>query len=166
VHKSDPTELQQAITEQALSWKWKNFDFSFWTDGSLLENGYAGAACVSFQMDNHPCKCCQHNDETTILAHPVGFTWQDLHNDDKTCMQSSYWELILKKWTMTRMLDYWWVMCFTSYWLNWNSWIWILFPIDSDCALLCTQVDKTRYSSIASGNNCIVQLCKCVSLHL
>jgi hypothetical protein len=50
--------------------------------------------------------------------------------------------------------------------VNWNSWIWILFPIDLDCALLCTQVDKTRYSSIASGNNCIVQLCKCVSLHL
>jgi hypothetical protein len=40
------------------------------------------------------------------------------------------------------------------------------FPVDSDCALLCAQVDKTRYSSIASGNNCIVQLCKCVSLHL
>jgi hypothetical protein len=41
------------------------------------------------------------------------------------------------------------------------------FPhFDLDCALLCSQVDKTRYSSIASGNNCIVQLCKCVSLHL
>jgi hypothetical protein len=40
------------------------------------------------------------------------------------------------------------------------------FPVDSDCTLLCAQVDKTRYSSIASGNNCIVQLCKCVSLHL
>jgi hypothetical protein len=32
------------------------------------------------------------------------------------------------------MLDCWWVMCFTGYRLNWNSWIWILFPIDSDCA--------------------------------
>jgi hypothetical protein len=64
------------------------------------------------------------------------------------------------------MLDYWWVMCFTSYRLIWNSWIWIPFPIDSDCTLLCSQVDRTRYSSIASGNNCIVQLCKCVSLHL
>jgi hypothetical protein len=40
------------------------------------------------------------------------------------------------------------------------------FPIDLDCTLLCAQVDRTRYSSIASGNNCIVQLCKCVSLHL
>jgi hypothetical protein len=40
------------------------------------------------------------------------------------------------------------------------------FPIDSDCTLLSAQVDTTRYSSIASGNNCIVQLCKCVSLHL
>jgi hypothetical protein len=58
------------------------------------------------------------------------------------------------------------VMCFTSYRLNWNPWIWIPFPIDSDCTLLCSQVDRTRYSSMASGNNCIVQLCKCVSLHL
>jgi hypothetical protein len=40
------------------------------------------------------------------------------------------------------------------------------FPVDSDCVLLCAQVDKTRYSSIASGNNCVVQLCKCVSLNL
>jgi hypothetical protein len=70
------------------------------------------------------------------------------------------------EWTITWMLDYWWVMCFTSYQLNWDPWIWIPFPVDSDCTLLCTQVDRTRYSSIASGNNCIVQLCKCVSLHL
>jgi hypothetical protein len=41
VHKSDPPELWQAITEQALSWKQKNFDFSFWTDSIFLENGYA-----------------------------------------------------------------------------------------------------------------------------
>jgi hypothetical protein len=41
VHKSDPPELRQAITEQALSWKQKNFDFSFWTDSIFLENGYA-----------------------------------------------------------------------------------------------------------------------------
>jgi hypothetical protein len=64
------------------------------------------------------------------------------------------------------MLDYWRVMCFTDYRLNWNSWIWIPFPVDSECTLLCAQVDRTRYSSIASGNNCIVWLCKCVSLHL
>jgi hypothetical protein len=31
------------------------------------------------------------------------------------------------------MLDYWWVMCFTGYRLNWNPWIWIPFPVDSDC---------------------------------
>jgi hypothetical protein len=70
------------------------------------------------------------------------------------------------EWTITRMLDYWRVMCFTGYRLNWNSWIWIPFPVDSECTLLCAQVDITRYSSIASGNNCIVRLCKCVSLHL
>jgi hypothetical protein len=70
------------------------------------------------------------------------------------------------EWTITWMLEYWRVMCFTGYWLNWNPWIWIPFPVDLDCTLLCTQVDRTRYSSIASGNNCIAQLCKCVSLHL
>jgi hypothetical protein len=44
--------------------------------------------------------------------------------------------------------------------LNWNPWIWIPFPVHSDRTLLYSQVDRTRYSSIASGNNCIVQLCK------
>jgi hypothetical protein len=85
--------------------------------------------------------------------------WQDLHAIELLRAH-------VGEWTMTRMLDYWQVMCFTGYRLNWNPWIWIPFPIDSDCTLLCAQVDKTRYSSIASGNNCIVQLCKCVSLHL
>jgi hypothetical protein len=49
-----------------------------------------------------------------------------------------------------------------------NSSLWglLIFPVDLDCTLLCSQVDRTRCSSIASGNNCIVQLCKCVSLHL
>jgi hypothetical protein len=98
---------------------------------------------------------------------PAANPWQDLHDDDKTCMQLSYWELVLAgEWTITQMLDYWRVMCFTGYRLNWNSWIWIPFPVDLDCTLLCSQVDRTRYSSIASGNNCIVQLCKFVSLHL
>jgi hypothetical protein len=89
------------------------------------------------------------------------FAWwrQDLHAIE-------LFRAHIGEWTMTRMLDYWQVMCFTSYRLNWNSWIWIPFPVDSDCTLLCSQVDRTRYSSIASGNNCIVQLCKCVSLHL
>jgi hypothetical protein len=85
--------------------------------------------------------------------------WQDLHAIELLRAH-------IGEWTMTRMVDYWWVMCFTGYRLNWNPWIWIPFPIDSDCTLLCAQVDRTRYSSIASGNNCIVQLCKCVSLHL
>jgi hypothetical protein len=85
--------------------------------------------------------------------------WQDLHAIE--LLRALIGECII-----TRMLDYWRVMCFTDYWLNWNSWIWIPCPIDSECTLLCAQVDRTRYSSIASGNNCIVQLCKCVSLHL
>jgi hypothetical protein len=48
------------------------------------------------------------------------------------------------EWTITRMLDYWWVMCFTGYRLNWNPWIWIPFPVDLDCTLLCAQVDKNK----------------------
>jgi hypothetical protein len=97
---------------------------------------------------------CLDNTSTTFA-----WWWQDLH-------AIKLLRAHIREWTMTRMLDYWWVMCFTGYRLNRNSWIWIPFPIDSDCTLLCPQVDKTRYSSIASGNNCIVQLCKCVSLHL
>jgi hypothetical protein len=85
--------------------------------------------------------------------------WQDLHAIKLLTAR-------IGERTVTRMLDYWRVMCFTGYRLNWNSWIWIPFPVDLDCALLGSQVDRTRYSSIASGNNCIVQLCKCVSLHL
>jgi hypothetical protein len=85
--------------------------------------------------------------------------WQDLHAIELLRAH-------IGEWTMTRMLDYWRVMCFTSYRLNWNPWIWIPFPVDSDCTLLCAQFDRTRYSNIASGNNCIVQLCKCVPLHL
>jgi hypothetical protein len=85
--------------------------------------------------------------------------WQDLH-------AIKLLRAHIGEWTITRMLDYWRVMCFTGYRLNWNPWIWIPFPVDSDCTLLCSQVDRTRYSSIASGNNCIAQLCKCVSLHL
>jgi hypothetical protein len=85
--------------------------------------------------------------------------WHDMHAIEllRAC---------IGEWTITRMLDYWWVMCFIGYRLNWNPWIWIPFPVDSDCTLLCSQVDRTRYSSIASGNNYKVQLCKCVSLHL
>jgi hypothetical protein len=76
-------------------------------------------------------------------------------------IESSYWR-------MDNDSDVGLLMGYVLYWLlvELESWIWILFPIDSDCALLCSQIDKKRYSSIASGNNCIVQLCKCVSLHL
>jgi hypothetical protein len=95
-----------------------------------------------------------------LLVTRFAWWWQDLHAIELLRAR-------IGEWTITRMLDYWWVMCFTSYQLNWNPWIWIPFPIDSECTLLCAQVDRTRYSSIASGNNCIVQLCKkCVSLHL
>jgi hypothetical protein len=104
---------------------------------------------------------CQWYHPKTSIHNLTRFAWwwQDLH-------AIKLLRAHIGEWTITRMLDYWRVMCFTDYWLNWNSWIWIPFPIDSDCTLLCAQVDRTRYSSIAAGNNCIVQLCKCVSLHL
>jgi hypothetical protein len=105
--------------------------------------------------------CNKTNADENEQERVTRFAWwgQDLHAIELLRAH-------IGEWTMTWMLDYWWVMYFTGYRLNWNSWIWIPFPVDSDCTLLCTQVDKTRYSSIASGNNCIVQLCKCVSLHL
>jgi hypothetical protein len=135
-----------------------------------------------------------------------GFEWQDLHDGNKTCMQLSYWELILENgqwlgcwitdrlcalpvtgWTGIHGFGYFspliWIAPFSAHKLIRQDRLLMgyvhyrlpvelefmdldTFPIDSDCTLLCSQVDKTRYSSIASGNNCIVQLCKCVSLHL
>jgi hypothetical protein len=100
--------------------------------------------------------------DNTLLPRGVtrfAWWWQDLHAIELLRAH-------IGEWTITPMLDYWWVMCLTGYQMNWNPWIWIPFPVDSDCTLLCTQVDRTRYSSIESGNNCIVQLCKCVSLHI
>jgi hypothetical protein len=112
----------------------------------------------------------------SVMIGSITLSWRDATSSSSAVTRFAWWrqdlhaiELLrahIGEWTIARMLDYWWVMCFTGYRLNWNSWIWIPFPIDSDCTLLCAQVDKTRYSSIASGNNCIVQLCKCVSLHL
>jgi hypothetical protein len=43
----------------------------------------------------------------------VSWWWQDLHAIELLRAH-------IGEWTMTRMLDYWWVMCFTGYWLNWN----------------------------------------------
>jgi hypothetical protein len=105
----------------------------------------------------------------TAVAMGTMRKWKEI---DKICMmmtrlacnraiESSYWRMDNN--SDVGLLT---VMCFTGYRLNWNPWIWIPFPVDSDCTLLCPQVDRTRYSSIASGNNCKVQLCKCVSLHL
>jgi hypothetical protein len=37
-------------------------------------------------------RCCQFS----LTCPWSGCHWQDLHDDDKTCMQSSYWELILE----------------------------------------------------------------------
>jgi hypothetical protein len=45
VHKCDPPELQHTIMEAYLSQKQKAFDYSFWTDGSIIDNRYASAAC-------------------------------------------------------------------------------------------------------------------------
>jgi len=73
VHKCDPPETQLCITEAALSHKRKQCDFSFWTDGSVLNNGYASAACISFPTDGNPCKKIHLNHEITTLVCPVGY---------------------------------------------------------------------------------------------
>jgi hypothetical protein len=59
----------------------------------------------------------------------VRWNWQDLHDDDKTCMQVELLRARIGEWTITRMLDYWRVMCFTGYRLKWNPWTWIPFPL-------------------------------------
>jgi hypothetical protein len=90
-----------------------------------------------------------------IFVTRFAWWWQDLHAIELLRAH-------IGEWTITRMLDYWRVMCFTDYRLNWNSWIWIPFPVDLECTLLCAQVDRTRYSSVASGNNCTLPgVCNC-----
>jgi hypothetical protein len=64
-------------------------------------------------------------DNTSPLRGVTRFAWwrQDLHAIELLRAH-------IGEWTITRMLDYWWVMCFTSYRLNWNPWIWIpFFPL-------------------------------------
>jgi hypothetical protein len=87
---------------------------------SYLVQGEGAAAPASSTKTQHNGMC-----------HLTRFAWwrQDLHAIELLRAH-------IGEWTMTRMLDYWWVMCFTGYRLNWNSWIWIPFPIDSDCTLL------------------------------
>jgi hypothetical protein len=65
-------------------------------------------------------------DNTSLPRAVTRFAWwrQDLHAIELLRAH-------IGEWTMTRMFDYWWVMCFTSYQLNWNPWIWIPFPVDS-----------------------------------
>ena len=51
------------------------FDFSFWSDGSLLENGQASSLLMGFALDNHPTKCqWLLHDTSYILARPAGHT--------------------------------------------------------------------------------------------
>jgi hypothetical protein len=94
----------------------------------------------AMDLDLHSWKV--QSNEKGNLIHWQGmtrFAWwqQDLHAIELLRAH-------IGEWTITRMLDYWRVMCFTGYRLNWNPWIWIPFPVDSDCTLLCIQVDRTR----------------------
>jgi hypothetical protein len=89
------------------------------------------------------------------------FAWwrQDLHTIE-------LFRAHIGEWTITWMLDYWWVMC-----LPVTDWTGIhgfgyLFPLIRITPFSVHKLIRTRYSSIASGNNCIVRLHKCVSLHL
>ena len=51
-----------------------HFDFSFWTDGSLLENGQASLLLMGFAPDNHLTKHQWLSHDTNIWAHPAGHT--------------------------------------------------------------------------------------------
>ena len=73
LHKCDPPSLCCSLTMTTLS-DLPHFDFSFWNDGSLLENGQASSILMSFALDNHPTKHQWLSHDTYILAHPAGLT--------------------------------------------------------------------------------------------
>jgi len=74
--KKFPPEQQLEATEAKLTRKRKNFtfDYSFWTDGSVSENGNGTAACLTFATDENPAKQRKQGDlNTTVAACPVGY---------------------------------------------------------------------------------------------
>jgi len=78
IHKKiQPARLVLQIATELLSRKCKNFNHSFWTDGSVNPSGYGTAACMAFPPTKaNPTKRWQLNDgssTTTIMVRPVGF---------------------------------------------------------------------------------------------
>ncbi len=66
-------------------WQWSELHES----KTLQPSGIVGQ-----QWYQHHCLC--HWSIRSEFQVSLHFWWQDLHDDDKTCMQSSYWELILE----------------------------------------------------------------------
>jgi hypothetical protein len=85
---------------------WQSWCHHYWFDTLWLETQsfwYHAIHCDFALAIQRKRSEGQHTHQSTMLHcsrhgdyEEMERNWQDLHDDDKTCMQSSYWELILE----------------------------------------------------------------------
>jgi hypothetical protein len=71
LNKKNPSHLCREQANTTLS-HLPPFDYSFWTDGSLLQSGQASSVCMAYAVDSHPIKRRRLMHTTYILARPAG----------------------------------------------------------------------------------------------
>jgi hypothetical protein len=71
LQKTNPDNICREQANNTLS-KLPPFDYSFWTDGSLLQSGHASSICMALASDGHPTKCHGLSHDAYILARPAG----------------------------------------------------------------------------------------------
>jgi hypothetical protein len=72
LNKKNPAHICRTQANTTLS-HLPPFDYSFWTDGSLLQSGQASSVCMAYAVDDHPTKRRRLAHTTYILARPAGF---------------------------------------------------------------------------------------------
>jgi hypothetical protein len=94
------------------------------------------------------------------------YGWKDLHDDNKTCMQLSYWELILEngQWLGCWITDGLCALPVTD-WTGIHGFGYI-FPLIQIAPFSVHKLIEQDTAVLHQAIICIVQLCKCVSLHL
>jgi hypothetical protein len=83
--------LSQSISKRVMCMQWIIFSFNDNVDSTLFMHI---APCLSSKPYPSIPGCFLFSSLDMYVL--IWRIWQDLHDDDKTCMQLSYWELILK----------------------------------------------------------------------
>ena len=126
LHKCDPPTLCHSWTVTILS-QLPHFDYSFWTDGSLLENGQASSILLGFMSDTHPTKCRQ----LSLIALAQGPLRDYTHSSCTNIMWSSTYQSFLFETTNK-------YHCSFSYpWHTWSCWHSTQWDCWSTCQIIC-----------------------------